>query len=123
MAPEVVSGSAYGKPADWWSFGVFTYDLLTGKSPFHSGNGKQATKDKILRGKFSTPRIMTPDAVDFCRKVMRRPIPRRLGSRRGAGEIKEHPFFAETDWNKVIERQYEPPFFPEDAQPRRRPEL
>ena len=57
----------YGKPADWRSFGVFTFDLLTGRSPFHSNQGKAATKERILKGKFATPRVITPDANDFVR--------------------------------------------------------
>ena len=90
MAPEVIlKEPGYGKPADWWSFGVFTFDLLTGRSPFHSNQGKHATKERILKGKFATPRVITPDANDFVRKLLRRPVERRLGSARGAAEYKK----------------------------------
>merc|ERR1719300_287549 len=114
MAPEVIlKEPGYGKPADWWSFGVFTFDLLTGRSPFHSNQGKHATKERILKGKFATPRVITPDANDFVRKLLRRPVERRLGSARGAAELKAHPFFHDTDWEAVLARQCTPPYLPE----------
>ena len=114
MAPEVIlKEPGYGKPADWWSFGVFTFDLLTGRSPFHSNQGKHATKERILKGKFATPRVITPDANDFVRKLLRRPVERRLGSARGAAELKAHPFFHDTDWDAVLARQCTPPYLPE----------
>ena len=66
MAPEVVSkGAGYAKPSDWWSFGVFTYDLLTGRSPFYSNRGKAETKQRILHGKLMLPVYVTPDAQVF----------------------------------------------------------
>ena len=81
MAPEVIlRSSGYGKPADWWSLGIFTFDLLTGRSPFHSNQGKAATKERILRGKFPTPKILTPEAGDFIRKLLRKAVPKRLGT-------------------------------------------
>jgi protein-serine/threonine kinase len=88
MAPEVVTRSpGYTKPADWWSFGIFTFDLLTGRSPFHSNRGKQETKERILRGKFHTPAFLTPAAQDMIRRLLRRPVERRLGSQGGAQEV------------------------------------
>jgi len=113
MAPEVVTRSpGYSKPADWWSFGIFTFDLLTGRSPFHSNRGKQETKERILRGKFHTPAFLTPQAQDLIRRLLRRPVDRRLGSKEGALEIKSHEFFNGICWEKVLKRDYEPPFIP-----------
>ena len=34
MAPEVVQKDFYGKSADWWSFGILAYDMMSGGPPF-----------------------------------------------------------------------------------------
>jgi len=112
MAPEVIlRSSGYGKPADWWSLGIFTFDLLTGRSPFHSNQGKAATKERILRGKFPTPKILTPEAGDFIRRLLRKAVPKRLGTQ-GAWEVKAHGLFKDLDWDMVVNKQYKPPFEP-----------
>ena len=113
MAPEVVSkGNGYTKPSDWWSFGVFSYDLLTGRSPFYSNRGKAETKNRILHGKLILPVYVTRDAQDLIKKLLRRPVARRLGTTEGAIEIKSHVFFKETNWDDVLSKSQKPPFVP-----------
>eukprot|EP00929_Paragymnodinium_shiwhaense_P096638 TRINITY_DN58281_c1_g1_i1.p1 TRINITY_DN58281_c1_g1~~TRINITY_DN58281_c1_g1_i1.p1 ORF type:complete len:829 (+),score=157.96 TRINITY_DN58281_c1_g1_i1:213-2699(+) len=38
LSPEVVSGQAYGSPADAWALGVCLYELATLRRPFEAGN-------------------------------------------------------------------------------------
>ena len=110
MAPEVVIKSpGHGKPADWWSFGIFMYDLLTGRSPFHSNRGKRETKERILRGKFNVPPFISHDASDLMRRLLRRNVEKRLST---AASVKAHPFFEHIDWDLVLEKAYEPPHIP-----------
>ena len=114
MAPEVViKNPGHGKPADWWSLGIFSFDLLTGRSPFHSNQGKKETKERILRGKFHFPSFITGVAQDFIRSLLRRNVTRRLGSVNGAADVKRHAFFADIDFRLVEARAYEPPHIPE----------
>merc|ERR1712110_323489 len=74
--------------------------------------GKQETKERILRGKFHTPAFLTPQAQDLIRRLLRRPVERRLGSKDGATEVKSHDFFGVTCWEKVLKKGYKPPFVP-----------
>jgi serine/threonine protein kinase len=34
LAPEVLLIKGHGKPVDWWTLGVFMYELLVGIDPF-----------------------------------------------------------------------------------------
>jgi serine/threonine protein kinase len=38
VAPEMLAGDPYGRPADIWSIGVITFVLLCGYPPFHDDN-------------------------------------------------------------------------------------
>ncbi|VDK32848.1 unnamed protein product [Taenia asiatica] len=48
MAPEIVSRRGHGPAADWWSFGVLMYEMLTGTLPFH-GDSKKETMSQIMK--------------------------------------------------------------------------
>jgi serine/threonine protein kinase len=63
----VLKDPGHGKPADWWSLGIFFYDLVTGRSPFQSNRGKKAVKENILKGKFTLPKWISNDAMDLLR--------------------------------------------------------
>lgn len=48
MAPEVVNRRGHGAAADWWSFGVLMYEMLTGTLPFN-GNSRKDTMNQIMK--------------------------------------------------------------------------
>ncbi|KAK3394471.1 hypothetical protein B0H63DRAFT_532636 [Podospora didyma] len=58
MAPEVVEGKKYDGRCDWWSIGVILYECLYGHTPFLAEEGRQVTKQNILRHRetFAFPR-------------------------------------------------------------------
>jgi hypothetical protein len=38
-------------------------------------------------------------------KLLEKDPSKRLGTKGGAAEIKSHPFFRGTDWNKILRRE------------------
>eukprot|EP00056_Hartaetosiga_gracilis_P021422 m.24053 g.24053 ORF g.24053 m.24053 type:complete len:750 (-) comp9068_c0_seq1:105-2354(-) len=111
MAPEVVSRKGHDQTADWWSFGVLMYEMLTGDLPFTSDNRK-TTMQMILKARLSMPQFLSAEAQSLLRKLFKRVPTARLGYK-SADDIKAHPFFKDIDWDQLYRREIEPPFKPE----------
>ncbi|KAB1252665.1 Ribosomal protein S6 kinase alpha-6, partial [Camelus dromedarius] len=48
MAPEVVNRRGHSQSADWWSYGVLMFEMLTGTLPFQ-GKDRNETMNMILK--------------------------------------------------------------------------
>jgi classical protein kinase C len=112
MAPEILLEQRYGRAVDWWAFGVLTYEMLLGQSPFR-GDDEDEIFDAILEDEPLYPITMPRDAVSILQKLLTRDPSRRLGSGKGdAEEIKKHPFFKDVNFDDVMNKRIPPPYFP-----------
>eukprot|EP00118_Oscarella_pearsei_P008731 m.46503 g.46503 ORF g.46503 m.46503 type:complete len:735 (+) comp33701_c0_seq4:2867-5071(+) len=112
MAPEVVNRRGHGTTADWWSYGVLMYEMLTGSLPFQGANRKE-TMTMILKAKLGMPQFLSGDAQGLLRALFKRNPQNRLGhGTNGIEAMKRHAFFGSIDWKKLLARQIKPPFKP-----------
>ncbi|XP_068152342.1 ribosomal protein S6 kinase 2 beta [Drosophila tropicalis] len=112
MAPEIVNRKGHDFAADWWSFGVLMYEMLTGNLPFH-GQTRQETMNQILRSKLGMPENLSPEAQSLLRALFKRNPQNRLGAgSQGILDIKAHCFFGTIDWVRLERKQVRPPFIP-----------
>lgn len=116
IAPEVVSTKAYNKSVDWWSLGILIYEMLTGYTPFYDQTPMK-TYENILVCNVRYPSYLNQDAVDLLQKLITKDLSKRLGNLGGGpSDVKNHPWFAEVLWAKLlskdIETPYEPPIQP-----------
>ncbi|XP_068543760.1 ribosomal protein S6 kinase alpha-3 isoform X1 [Anas acuta] len=117
MAPEVVNRRGHTQSADWWSFGVLMFEMLTGTLPFQ-GKDRKETMTMILKAKLGMPQFLSPEAQSLLRMLFKRNPANRLGAGPdGVEEIKRHPFFSKIDWNKLYRREIYPPFKPATGRP------
>ncbi|XP_019379681.1 PREDICTED: ribosomal protein S6 kinase alpha-3 isoform X2 [Gavialis gangeticus] len=117
MAPEVVNRRGHTQSADWWSFGVLMFEMLTGTLPFQ-GKDRKETMTMILKAKLGMPQFLSPEAQSLLRMLFKRNPANRLGAGPdGVEEIKRHPFFSTIDWNKLYRREIHPPFKPATGRP------
>ncbi|XP_061176559.1 ribosomal protein S6 kinase 2 alpha-like [Saccostrea echinata] len=112
MAPEVVNRKGHSTAADWWSFGVLMFEMLTGALPFQGSNRKD-TMTQILKAKLGMPQFLSSDAQQLLRALFKRNPLNRLGSGpNGIEDIKKQPFFSNIDFDKLYKRALNPPFKP-----------
>ncbi|BHF75339.1 Ribosomal protein S6 kinase alpha-2 [Sparganum proliferum] len=112
MAPEVVNRRGHGSAADWWSFGVLMYEMLTGTLPFHAESRKE-TMVQIMKAKLEMPQMLSPAAQSLLRALFKRTPSNRLGYGLGGFEqLKAHPFFASINWDDLYQLKVTPPFKP-----------
>ncbi|XP_020664229.2 ribosomal protein S6 kinase alpha-2 isoform X2 [Pogona vitticeps] len=117
MAPEVVNRRGHTQSADWWSFGVLMFEMLTGSLPFQ-GKDRKETMALILKAKLGMPQFLSLEAQSLLRALFKRNPSNRLGAGfDGVEEIKRHPFFATIDWNKLYRKEIKPPFKPAVGRP------
>jgi len=112
MAPEVVNRRGHDFTADWWSYGVLMYEMLTGRLPFQ-GEDRKDTMTQILKAKLGMPQFLSPEAQSLLRALFKRNPANRLGGgANGINDIKNHAFFASIDWDKLMTKKITPPFQP-----------
>uniref|UniRef100_A0A8B9HIK0 Ribosomal protein S6 kinase a, polypeptide 3a n=1 Tax=Astyanax mexicanus TaxID=7994 RepID=A0A8B9HIK0_ASTMX len=117
MAPEVVNRRGHTHSADWWSYGVLMFEMLTGMLPFQ-GKDRKETMTMILKAKLGMPQFLSGEAQSLLRNLFKRNPGNRLGAGPdGVEEIKRHPFFSTIDWNKLFRREMHPPFKPASGRP------
>ncbi|XP_076066939.1 rho associated coiled-coil containing protein kinase isoform X2 [Oratosquilla oratoria] len=118
ISPEVLKSQGgegvYGRECDWWSVGVFLYEMLVGDTPFYA-DSLVGTYGKIMDHENS---LKFPEDVEIsseaksliCGFLTDRLV--RLG-RNGVDEIKKHRFFFNDLWTFDTIREYVPPVVPE----------
>ena len=113
LAPEVLlDDSGYTKLVDFWSLGVLVFEMCCGWSPFYAEDTQQMYKN-IAFGKVRFPKdTLSVEGRNFVKGLLNRNPDHRLGSKRDALELKEHPFFADVDWDALVQKKITPPFTP-----------
>uniref|UniRef100_A0A8C4EX46 Rho-associated protein kinase 1 n=1 Tax=Dicentrarchus labrax TaxID=13489 RepID=A0A8C4EX46_DICLA len=118
ISPEVLKSQGgdgyYGRECDWWSVGVFLYEMLVGDTPFYA-DSLVGTYSKIMNHKnaltFPDDSEISNDAKNLiCAFLTDREV--RLG-RNGVDEIKRHPFFKNDQWTWEVIRDTAAPVVPE----------
>ncbi|KAH8592013.1 putative Serine/threonine-protein kinase cek1 [Bisporella sp. PMI_857] len=128
LAPETVNGVGQDERSDWWSVGCILFEFLFGYPPFHAGTPDEVFEN-ILARNISWPdendAEVSPEAKDLINKLLSIDPSQRLGSNNddkfanGGEEIRMHPWFEGTDWERLLEdeAQFVPaPENPEDTE-------
>lgn len=111
LAPEIVSGEGHGSAVDWWTLGIFIFELFYGVTPFRGMDHELTLANIVARAlEFPKEPAIPAGAKDLISQLLVKDPARRMGSTMGASAIKHHPFFHGVNW--ALLRCTSPPFVP-----------
>lgn len=111
LAPEILLGKGYGVGVDWWSLGVLVYEMLGGMTPFSSEDpdNQNETYQNILNQDPEFMPSMPSDACDFIEQCLKKDPSQRITD----DQIQSHPWFADINWDDLLNKKVQPPFVPQ----------
>ena len=116
LAPEIILSKGHDKGADYWAYGVLCYEMLVGHSPFFDFNSSDQVGlfQRICKAQYTFPKgLIDPKAKDLVRRLIVRRQANRYGClARGVMDIRDHPWFAIVNVDKLLKRQWPAPWVP-----------
>lgn len=114
VSPEVASGRSHGNAVDWWAFGIFIYEMIYGRTPFAAPSNENTLRN-IVKKPLTFPTQCPSSSIerharDLISGLLIKDPSSRLGSKRGAADVKTHPFF--NGLNLALIRSVTPPQVP-----------
>ena len=99
---------------DYWSAGIFLYELMVGKTPFMGPNNDKSSRpatvsNLILRAEPQYPDTLSRTTIDFLKALLMKIPHERLGANGGFEEIKNHDYFKSINFDLVEQKKYTPP--------------
>jgi serine/threonine protein kinase len=132
-APEMLQKDENGRrmrykcEVDWFSLGCMFHEFCTGMNPFKAEVGRvhgstrgvpkedvDARIDKMVLEYQPVPNsalFSSAGSEDFCLQLLAKNPSSRLGFN-GALEVMSHPYFADLNWDDVINDTIQPPTLP-----------
>ncbi|KEF54316.1 AGC protein kinase [Exophiala aquamarina CBS 119918] len=128
LAPETINGQTQDEMCDWWSLGCILFEFLYGIPPFNADTTEEVF-DNILHRRIAWPEDdefeVSVEAKDLVNQLIQLDPRERLGANieerypTGGREIQAHPWFADINWDTLLEdeAQFIPaPEHPEDTE-------
>lgn len=103
VAPEMLSESSYSVSVDIFTIGIFLYHIMVGRPPFDASDMDDVKANVLRLDEIQYyADFMSPEAIDFLKKVLRLDPAIRLGcGEKGVSELRDHPFFAKINWKHL----------------------
>jgi len=94
LSPEMLNKTGVGKKTDIYGIGCILFELLAGYPPYYSDDISHLLH-RINNAKLKFPKYVKSVARDLLKQL----LDRDPQNRPGIGDLKQHQFFGEVDWN------------------------
>ncbi|OCT99926.1 hypothetical protein XELAEV_18005710mg [Xenopus laevis] len=106
IAPEIIQNEEYDVAVDWWSFGIITCKMATGKSPFYDGPDREKVIIDTICNEPEIPDCLSTDLQHLLINLLVKDPQLRLGI---YGDIRYHAFYSSIDWEELEQKKIPPP--------------
>jgi len=116
LAPEIILSKGHDKGVDYWALGVLIYEMLVGRSPFYAyGSDQVSLFKRIVQVKYGFPQ---GTVIDLAQDLIGHLIVRRQANRfgclaRGDMDVRDHPWLAPIDADKLLKKRIAAPWVPQ----------
>jgi len=116
LAPEIILSKGHDKGVDYWALGVLIYEMLVGRSPFYAyGSDQVSLFKRIVQVKYGFPQ---GTVIDLAQDLIGHLIVRRQANRfgclaRGDMDVRDHPWLAPIDADKLLKKTIAAPWVPQ----------
>ena len=111
QAPEINLGKGYDRMCDFWSFGIIMFEMICGYKPFDINE-----KKKVIIDYNNLIISFIDDIKDSSKNLIKKLLvvnPKERIGFNSIDDIKNHDFFKNVDFNKVLSKEEIPPFIPQ----------
>ena len=120
LAPEIILNKGHGKAVDWYTLGVFIYELMVGYCPYRHEDPYEIFK-LILRKKMKFPKDFNEGAKSIIKHLTDHDLSKRYGNLTGGSDdIKAHRFFSDVNFYNIITQQEKPKYVPTPDEDKRK---
>lgn len=112
VSPEVIKNEGHDRTTDFWCFGMLLYEMVVGTLPWIDSNDNNMYSMIINEDIWwpeESKNLFSKEIMDLIGKLLEKDPKKRLGSKTGAKEIKDHPWWAEFSWKDLLERKQPAP--------------
>ena len=109
MAPEIFTGNGYSFQVDMWALGVVMYEFVCGQLPFGEDiEDPMEFYNVMIKQNLNFPPFVNDHLFkDLIQKLLIKDPNKRLSQYM---KIREHPYFKDFDWEKLISLDLKAPY-------------
>lgn len=111
MCPEILKREGHNHLVDYYTLGAILFEMLTGLPPYYTNNKGEMTK-RILEAELTYPSHLNPEVVSLMKQLLERNPQKRIGSKNGVEDIKQHEWCKNIDWKAILEKKIIPVWKP-----------
>jgi serine/threonine protein kinase len=107
LAPEILSGQPYTTAVDYWSLGVFMFEITSGLNPFLADSTHKTLQNILHKAVIYPESMFSKEARSFMQLLLVRDPTKRLCD---PDAMKRHPYFKGIDWHQLLVKKIKSPY-------------